>query len=66
MSMFSGFVSTFRQFVIKTPQIQFVRHRYYEKKPAYIRRHGYVDRLARDGLLPHYGDRRVTQFPEYK
>lgn len=64
--MFSGFVSTLRQFVVKTPQIQPVRYRYFTEKRKYIKRYGYEDTLARGGLLPHYGDKRITPFPEYK
>lgn len=66
MSMFSSFVSTLRQFVVKTPQIQQVRYRYYAEKKPYIRRYGYEDNLARSGLLPHYGDQRIVQFPIYR
>lgn len=66
MSMFSGLMSTLRQFVVKTPQIQPVRYRYYAEKKPYIRRYGYEDKLGRSGLIPHYGDKRVIQLPEYK
>lgn len=66
MSMFNNFVSTLRQFVVKTPQIQPVRYRYHAEKKKYIRRYGYEDHLARSGLLPHYGDEKVKPFPEYK
>lgn len=66
MSMFGGFVSTLRQFVVKTPQIQPVRFRYYAEKKPFVRRYGYEDNLARRGLLPHYGDERVVPFPLYK
>lgn len=64
--MFSNFASTLRQFVVKTPQIQPVRYRYHAEKKQYIRRYGYNDTLGRSGLLPHYGNDRVIQFPEYK
>lgn len=66
MSMFNNFVSTLRQFAVKTPQIQPVRYRYHAEKKKYIRRYGYEDHLARSGLLPHYGDEKVKPFPEYK
>lgn len=66
MSMFSSFVSTLRQFIVKTPQIQPVRYRYYAEKKPYIRRYGYEDSLDRRGLLPHYGDQRIRQLPLYK
>lgn len=66
MSMFSGFVSTLRQFVVKTPQIQPVRYRYFAEKKPYIRRYGYEDKLARSGLIPHIGDRPIKEFPQYK
>lgn len=66
MSMFSSFVSTLRQFVVKTPQIQPVRFRYHAEKPKYIRRYGYKDSLSRRGLLPHYGDEAIRAIPFYK
>lgn len=66
MSMFGNFVSTLRQFVVKTPQIQPVRYRYWADKPKYIRRYGYEDKLDRRGLLPHYGDDKVHSLPVYK
>lgn len=64
--MFGGLLSNFRQLVIKTPQIQPVRFRYYAAKKEYIRRHGYVDKYAQGGLIPHTGERRVYQLPVYK
>lgn len=64
--MFSSFVSTFRQFVVKTPQIQSVRYRYHAEKPTYIRRHGYKDLVHRSGLLAHEGDAAVNSIPVYK
>lgn len=64
--MFSGFISNLRQFVVKTPQIQPVRYRYHDTKKPYIRRHGYFDQVARSGLLPHTGDKRVRELPQYK
>lgn len=66
MSMFNNFISTLKQFVVKTPQIQTVRYRYHAEKKPFIRRFGYVDRLERRGLLPHYGEDRIKPFPEYK
>lgn len=66
MSLFGNFISSLRQFVVRTPQIQPVRHRYWAEKKQYIRRYGYEDNLARRGLLPHYGDQRVMQLPLYK
>lgn len=66
MSMFTNFVSTLRQFVVKTPQIQPVRYRYHAEKKEYIRRYGYEDKLARSGLLAHYGEDRIKPFPQYK
>lgn len=70
MSLFSSFVSSLKQIVAKTPQIQPVRYRYHAEKRAnpYIRRYGYVDKLARSGLLPHVGacTRGKIPMPEYK
>lgn len=66
MSMFSNFVSTLRQFVVKTPQIQSVRYRYHAEKPTYIRRYGYKDQVKRSGLLAHYGDEAIRSIPLYK
>lgn len=66
MSMFTNFVSTLRQFVVKTPQIQPVRYRYYAEKPTYIRRYGYKDWVERRGLLAHYGDESIGSMPVYK
>lgn len=66
MSMFTSFVSTLRQFVVKTPQIQPVRYRYHAEKPKYIRRYGYKDYVERRGLLAHYGDEAVQAMPLYK
>lgn len=66
MSMFSNFVSTLRQFVVKTPQIQPVRYRYHAEKKTYIRRHGYNDLVERRGLLAHHGDEAVNSIPLYK
>lgn len=66
MSMFTNFVSTLRQFVVKTPQIQPVRFRYHAEKPKLIRRYGYKDMSARRGLLAHYGEDAVRAMPLYK
>lgn len=64
--MFSNFVSSLRQFVVKTPQIQPVRYRYHAEKQRFIRRHGYKDMVERRGLLAHYGDEAITSTPLYK
>lgn len=69
--MFSNFVSSLKQFVAKTPQIQPVRFRYHAEQRAkgYKRRYGYEDRLARSGLLPHYSAKEVPKLeplPIYK
>lgn len=72
--MFTNFVTTLRQFVIKSPQIQPIRnfghspvqYRYWTEKRDYIRRYGYDDKLKREGLLAHYGDKRILCFPQYK
>lgn len=66
MSMFNAFISTLRQILVKTPQIQPVRHRYFKKERGYIRRYGYTDKLGRSGLLPHYGDHPIKELPTYK
>lgn len=66
MSMFTNFVSTLRQFVVKTPQIQAVRYRYHAEKPTYIRRHGYKDYVNRRGLLAHHGEDAIQSIPLYK
>lgn len=71
--MFSNFTSTLRRFAVKTPQIQPVRFRYHEERResqnSKIRRYGYVDHLARSGLMPHYSGKdatKINQFPTYK
>lgn len=64
--MFTNFISTLRQFAVKTPQIQQVRHRYWSEKKPSIRRYGFNDNLVRGGLLPHYGDEKVGSLPIYK
>lgn len=68
MSFFTSFVSTLRQIVTKTPQIQTVRFRYHAEMRAnpYIRRYGYKDKLARSGLLPHISNSFKIPMPDYK
>lgn len=54
--------------IAKTPQVTSVRYRYHAERRAapIIKRYGYDDKVAREGVLPHKDNGRKIPMPEYK
>lgn len=67
MSFFGSLVSSLKMALPKMPQVMPVRFRYHAERRAkpLLRRYGYVDRFATNGLLPR-GEYKLNTMPAYK
>lgn len=68
MSPFGNLITKLQHFVPKLPQVSTVRFRYHAElraKPM-IRRYGYKDKLALEGLLPHKSNGEIIPITTHK